>query len=214
MIKDFKQLRKEMIENQIIIRGITNKKVIGAIAKIPREKFIDKKYYDEAYSDHPLPIEEGQTISQPYIVALMTELLSLTGDEKVLEIGTGSGYQTAILSELSDVVYSVERILTLYNKAKHIFEDLGYKNIFLFNSDGTEGLKEYAPYDRIIVTAGGENIPQPLVDQLADGGRIVIPVGDRFSQYLIVGNKTNNELKIQNYGKVVFVPLIGKYGVS
>ncbi|OGS45912.1 MAG: protein-L-isoaspartate O-methyltransferase [Elusimicrobia bacterium RIFOXYD2_FULL_34_15] len=213
-MSDFKKLRNEMVETQIITRGISDKKVINILRKIPREKFIDKKFIEEAYDDHPIPIGENQTISQPYIVALMTELLRLKGNEKILEIGTGSGYQTAILAELSKEVYSIERISSLYEKTKKTLQELGYKNIFLFNSDGSEGLKDFAPYDRIIVTAAGNEIPQPLEEQLAENGRIVMPVGDRFMQNLIMADKINNKLHIINYGAVTFVPLIGKHGIS
>ncbi|MDO8735236.1 MAG: protein-L-isoaspartate(D-aspartate) O-methyltransferase [Elusimicrobiota bacterium] len=211
---DFEKLRRQMVETQIVTRGISDKKIIDAMLKIPREQFIEKKFYNEAYNDHPLPIEEGQTISQPYIVALMTELLQLTNIEKVLEIGTGSGYQTAILAELSKKVYTVERLPTLFYKAKNILKDLGYKNVFLFNLDGTEGLKEHSPFDRIIVTAASDKIPQPLVEQLNESGRLIIPIGDRFSQELLAAEKINGKLEIKNYGGVTFVPLIGKYGVD
>lgn len=210
---DFKKLRQQLVETQIIPRGISDEKTIGAMLKIPREKFIDEKLHDAAYGDHPLPIGESQTISQPFMVALMTECMKLTGKEKVLEIGTGSGYQTAILAELSKEVYSVERIYALYEKAKNTLSELGYKNIFLFNNDGSMGLPDYAPYDRIMVTAAADNIPKPLTDQLAEGGRIVIPVGERFSQDLIIADKINGKLQIQNYGGCVFVPLIGKHGM-
>ncbi len=202
------------METQIVTRGISDKKVIDAMLKIPREKFIEKKFYPQAYNDHPLPIEEGQTISQPFIVALMTELLNLTGDVKVLEIGTGSGYQTAILAELSKEVYTVERYSMLFNNARKILDELSYKNVFLFNCDGTEGLKEHSPFDRIIVTAASDKIPQPLVEQLKEAGKLVIPVGNRISQDLIVADKINGKLEIKNYGGVTFVPLIGKYGVD
>lgn len=210
-MNDFRNLRDKMVEIQIIARGISDKKVIDAFLKIPREKFIDKKFYTSAYDDHPLPIDEGQTISQPYIVAIMTKLLNLTGSETVLEIGTGSGYQTAILAELAKTVYSVERIFTLYEKSKKILSELGYRNVFLYQADGTEGLKESAPFDRIIVTAAADRIPEALIKQLKEGGRIVIPVGERFSQDLIVGDKIHGKLETQNYGGCVFVPLIGKY---
>lgn len=203
-----------MVETQVITRGISDKKVIDTMLKIPREKFIEKKFYSQAYNDHPLPIGEGQTISQPYIVALMTELLQLTNTEKVLEIGTGSGYQTAILATLSQEVYTVERIPTLFNKAKNILAEMGYKNVFLFNCDGTEGLKKYSPFDRILVTAASDKIPQPLVEQLKENGKLIIPIGDRFSQELLVADKINGKLEIKNYGGVTFVPLIGKYGVN
>lgn len=211
---DFENLRRIMVETQIIARGIADKKVIDAMLKIPREKFIEKKFYNEAYNDHPLPIEEGQTISQPYIVALMTALLNLTGDEKVLEIGTGSGYQTAILAEITKKVYSVERHSALFNRAKKKLDGLGYKNVFLFNSDGTEGLKEHSPFDRIIVTAASDKIPRPLAEQLKESGRLIIPIGDRFSQNLLIADKINGKLEIKNYGGVTFVPLIGKFGVT
>lgn len=203
-----------MVQTQIIPRGISDKKVIDTMLKVPREKFIDEKFYNDAYGDHPLPIGESQTISQPFMVALMTEHMKLTGSEKVLEIGTGSGYQTAILAELSKEVYSVERISVLYEKTKSILSELGYKNIFLFNDDGSQGLKKHAPYDRIIVTAAADKIPQPLIDQLTEGGRIVIPVGERFSQDLTVADKIKGSLKIHNYGGCVFVPLVGKHGMS
>ena len=203
-----------MVETKIIARGVSDKKVIDTMLKIPREKFVEEKFFPQAYSDHPLPIEEGQTISQPFIVALMTELLNLTGDEKVLEVGTGSGYQTAILAKIVKEVYSVERHLILFNKARKILDELGYKNIFLFNCDGTEGLKEHSPFDRILVTAASDKIPQPLVEQLKEFGRLIIPIGDRFSQELLVADKINGKLEIKNYGGVTFVPLIGKYGVT
>ena len=214
MMDDFEKLRCQMVETQILARGISDKKVIDAMLKIPREKFIEEKFYSQAYSDHPLPIGEGQTISQPFIVALMTELLNLTGNEKVLEIGTGSGYQTAILAELSKKVYTVERIPTLFKNAKNILAEMGYKNIFLFNLDGTEGLKEHSPFDRIILTAASDKIPQPLVEQLKESGKLIIPIGNRFSQELLVADKINGKLEIKNYGGVTFVPLIGKFGVS
>ena len=211
---DFEKLRHQMVETQIIVRGISDKRVIDAMLKVPREKFVDEKFYSDAYNNHPLPIEEGQTISQPYIVALMTELLELTGNEKILEIGTGSGYQTAILAEITKEVYTIERIPSLYNKAKSMLDEVGYKNVFFFNADGTEGLKSQSPFDRIIVTAASDKIPQPLIEQLIDEGIMIIPIGDRFSQDLIVATKTKDKLKIKEKGGVVFVPLIGKYGVT
>ncbi|MFH0948444.1 MAG: protein-L-isoaspartate(D-aspartate) O-methyltransferase [Elusimicrobiota bacterium] len=211
---NFEKARYQMVETQIVARGISDKKVLDAMLKIPREKFIEEKFCNSAYTDHPLPISEGQTISQPYIVALMTELLQIKGCEKVLEIGTGSGYQTAILAEITKEVYTVERIPALFTKAKNILNELGYKNVFLFNLDGTEGLKEHSPFDKILVTAASDEIPQPLIKQLKEFGRLIIPIGDKFSQDLLVADKIKDKLEIKNYGGVTFVPLIGKYGVT
>lgn len=205
-------LREKMVREQIVARGIKNQQVIDAFRKVPRHKFLDSKFLNEAYNDHPLPLTQGQTISQPYIVALMTELLELYGDEKVLEIGTGSGYQTAILAELADAVHSVERLPELSQSAGQILQELGYKNIQLHVGDGSKGWPEQVPYDRIIVTASAPNIPQPLIDQLKENGKIVIPLGSNFGQDLVVGEKHKGELKLFNYGKVVFVPLIGAFG--
>lgn len=205
-------LREKMVREQIVARGIKNQQVINAFRKIPRHKFIDVKFLNEAYSDHPLPLTMGQTISQPYIVALMTELLEVYDNEKILEIGTGSGYQTAILAELSDTVHSVERLPELSQAAGKTLQELGYKNIQLHIGDGSKGWPDQAPYDRIIVTASAPNIPQPLIDQLKENGKIVIPLGSNFGQDLVVGEKHKGELKIFNYGKVVFVPLIGAFG--
>ncbi|MDD5492352.1 MAG: protein-L-isoaspartate(D-aspartate) O-methyltransferase [bacterium] len=205
-------LREKMVSEQIVARDIKNQQVIDAFRKVPRHKFVDSKFLSEAYSDHPLPLTMGQTISQPYIVALMTELLEVYEDEKVLEIGTGSGYQTAILAELADTVHSVERLPELSQSAQKTLQELGYKNIQFHISDGSAGWLENAPYDRIIVTASAPNIPQPLIDQLKENGKIVIPLGSNFGQDLVVGEKHKGELKIFNYGKVVFVPLIGAFG--
>lgn len=204
--------REKMVREQIVPRGIKNQQVIDVLRKVPRHKFIDQKYLKEAYNDHPLPLAHGQTISQPYIVALMTELLELYGDEKVLEIGTGSGYQTAILAELAETVYSVDRIPELSQEAQQTLRQLGYKNIQLQVRDGSVGWQEFAPYDRIIVTASAPNIPQPLIDQLKEGGKIVIPLGSSFGQDLVVGEKHKGEMKIFDCGKCVFVPLIGEFG--
>ncbi len=208
----FAEKREKMVREQLITRGIHDKRVLDAMRKVPRHLFVPPDLIDEAYNDYPLPIGQGQTISQPYIVALMTEALELKGDEKTLEIGTGSGYQTAILAELSKEVYTIERIISLLNKAKEVLKDLGYKNIFFKAGDGTLGWPENKPYDAIIVTAGAPKIPQTLVDQLADKGRLVIPVGDRFSQELIKVTKSKNELIRENLGGCRFVNLIGIHG--
>lgn len=213
MVEDnFYSIRDEMVKNQIISRGIKDERVIFAFLKVPRHKFVPEKNILEAYDDHPLPIGEGQTISQPYIVALMTECLGLKGDEKVLEIGTGSGYQTAILAELAHEVYSIERISSLAEKAKLILEELGYKNIKIKIGDGTLGWEEFSPYDGIIVTAGSPEIPPPLLNQLNDGGRLVIPLGDSFSQVLTVVEKNKDKIKKEEICGCIFVPLVGKYG--
>lgn len=195
--------------------GITDKRVLEAFSKVPRSEFVRPSDIKKAYEDIPLPIGEGQTISQPSLVALMTQELKLKGSEKVLEIGTGSGYQTAILSCLSKKVYSIERIASLANRAKKVLKKLGYKNIKVIIRDGTKGLKKYAPYDGIMVTAGANIIPKSLIDQLKERGRIVVPVGKtRTDQVLQVGIKNKRELKIQDIEPVKFVPLIGKYGWS
>ncbi|MDI6641809.1 MAG: protein-L-isoaspartate(D-aspartate) O-methyltransferase [Elusimicrobiota bacterium] len=210
--KDFDVLRTEMVETQIIQRGITDTNVVKAMLKVPRHLFVPKEYINQAYDDHPLPIGEGQTVSQPYMVALMTELLALSSTEKVLEIGTGSGYQTALLAELSKEVYTVERIKVLIDRAKKLLDLLNYKNIFYKVGDGTEGWEESAPYDRIIVTAGSADMPEPLIEQLKENGKVVIPIGDRFSQVLCVFEKKDGKLKKREICGCVFVPLIGKFG--
>ncbi len=209
---DYKRLREEMVRKQLIPRGIKDEKVLKAFLSVEREKFVPSSVREDAYGDFPLAIGEGQTISQPYIVAVMTQCLKLTGKEKVLEIGTGSGYQAAILSLLAKEVYTVERIPSLAIQAEERLKRLGYTNIKVTVSDGTEGLKEYAPYDRIIVTAAAKEIPPPLLEQLNEEGIMVIPVGDAFSQELQVIEKKKGKVSIRSVERCVFVPLIGKYG--
>ncbi len=209
---DAVELRNRMVEEQLIPRGIMNEKVLAAIRKIPRHLFIPGKSLENAYGDYPLPVGEGQTISQPYMVALMTQCLELEGGEKVLEIGTGSGYQAAILAEIAKEVYSMERFGSLAQNARSFLEGLGYKNIKIKAGDGTEGWSEFAPYDGIIVTAGTPSIPEPLLEQLAEGGKMVIPVGGAFSQELILVRKTAGEISQEEICGCVFVPLVGKYG--
>jgi protein-L-isoaspartate(D-aspartate) O-methyltransferase len=209
---DFEKAREEMIRYQIKGRGIKDKRVLWAMSIVPREKFVLKENEKEAYLDCPLPLGMGQTISQPYMVALMTQCLSLEGSECILEVGTGSGYQAAILSKLAKMVYTVERLKNLADRAEKIFRELEIKNVKVVGGDGTNGLKEYSPYDGIIVTAGAPEIPQSLINQLKERGRIVIPVGNSFSQDLLLGKKEKGKLKIQNYGGCIFVPLLGKYG--
>lgn len=209
---NYKKLREQMVEEQLIPRGITDQRVLAAFYKVERDKFVPSDMRKNAYQDYPLSIGEGQTISQPYMVALMTQSLKLEGEEKVLEIGAGSGYQTAILAELSREVYSVERIRILAERAKRLLGKLGYVNIKIFVGDGTLGWEEYSPYDRILVTAGARQIPQPLIEQLGEDGIMVIPVGNSYSQDLRVARKRKKKIKTVTIEKCVFVPLIGKYG--
>ncbi|MBI2092371.1 MAG: protein-L-isoaspartate(D-aspartate) O-methyltransferase [Deltaproteobacteria bacterium] len=203
--------RKRMIEEQLK-PAIRDPLVIEAMSKVPRHKFIEGALVDQAYSDYPLNIGEGQTISQPLIVAMMTEALQLKGTEKVLEIGTGSGYQTAILCELAKHVYSVERIGKLSNRARRVLYDLSYVNFTLRVGDGTNGWSEAAPFDRIIVTAGAPAIPKPLLMQLADGGMLVIPVGNEESQMLKIVTKEGASYREKDVSGCRFVKLIGEYG--
>ncbi|MGC8871657.1 MAG: protein-L-isoaspartate(D-aspartate) O-methyltransferase [Caldimicrobium sp.] len=213
MEKDiYRVARERMVETQIKARGIKDERVLKAMLKVPRHLFVPSSLRDQAYGDFPLPIGEGQTISQPYIVALMTEALELKGKERVLEIGTGSGYQTAILAELATWVYTIEKYSTLQEKAKAILFELGYKNISFKIGDGTLGWQEAAPFDAIIVTAAAPEIPLPLIEQLAEGGRIVIPVGDEFSQVLVKGIKKGGTLHTKSLEPVRFVKLVGEYG--
>lgn len=180
----YEKMRKKMVDSQLRSRGVRDERVLRAMEKIPRHLFVEEGLRDQAYSDHPLPIGERQTISQPYIVALMTEALSLEGTEKILEVGTGSGYQAAVLAELADRVFSIERIVKMADRARRILGALRYSNVLIKVGDGTYGWKDEAPFDGIIVTAGAPKVPETLVAQLAVGGRLVIPVGDRFTQTL------------------------------
>ena len=209
---DFEKAREEMIRYQIKGRGIRDKRVLSAMSSIPRDKFVLEGEENNAYLDCPLPIGMGQTISQPFMVALMTQCLSLKGPEIILEVGTGSGYQAAILSKLAKMVYTIERFNALADRAKKIFKELEIKNIKVIVGDGSKGWEEYSPYDGIIVTAGAPEIPIGLIEQLNEKGRMVIPVGNSFSQNLLLGIKEKGKLKISNYGGCVFVPLVGKYG--
>lgn len=206
---DYELLRKQMVDNQIKTRGVIDKRVLSAMSSVPRHLFVSENYRHEAYNDYPLPVGNNQTISQPYIVALMSELLGLDGNEKVLEIGTGSGYQTAILAELVKEVYTVEIIEDLAIEAKLILEKLGYKNIEFKIGDGHLGWEENSPYDCIIVTCGPYEIPQPLIEQLAEGGRLVIPVGAGY-QVLTIVEKINGELKYKESIDCRFVPMTRK----
>ena len=209
---NYNRLREEMVREQLIPRGIEDERVLVSLSKVKREVFVPAELKEDAYGDFPLSIGEGQTISQPYMVALMTQCLELTGNEKVLEIGTGSGYQTAILAELTKQVYSIERIRTLAKRAEKTLEKLNYTNIKILVGDGTLGWKEFSPYDRILVTAAAGEIPSPVIDQLKEKGIMVIPVGSIYSQDLKVIEKGKRRPKVKTVERCVFVPLIGKYG--
>jgi protein-L-isoaspartate(D-aspartate) O-methyltransferase len=213
-----------MVNEQLIPRGIKDKRVLDAFRKVPRHRFLPRELINSAYADHPLPIGEGQTISQPYIVALMTECLRLLGEERILEIGTGSGYQAAILAELAKEVYSVERIANLAQNAIKILDELKVTNVKIKVGDGTMGWEEFSPFEGIIVTAGAPDIPFPLIEQLKENGKIIIPLGGTFSQVLTLVEKINpalarkggikGKIKTTDICGCVFVPLMGKYGWS
>jgi len=203
--------RARMVVEQIERRGITDARVLAALRKVPRHLFVDEALRDRAYGDHPLPIGEEQTISQPYIVALMTSLLELSGSEKVLEIGTGSGYQTAVLAELARRVCSIERIGSLAARARALVEGLGYMNVWIRVGNGTLGWPDEAPFDRIVVTAGGPGVPPPLFEQLAAGGRMVLPIGAADGQTLTLVERVGGEMRTRACGDCMFVPLVGKY---
>jgi len=201
-----------MVKEQLIPRSIQDPKTLEAMKKVPRHLFVEDAMKNQAYGDFPLPIGRGQTISQPYIVALMTQSLGLQGHEHVLEIGTGSGYQAAVLSQICEKVFTVERIDTLLVQARKVFDSLHYLNILTKLDDGTNGWPEYAPYDAIIVTAGGPRIPLPLLDQLKDPGNLIIPVGDRGVQDLRLVTKKDGEITEKTIEYVRFVNLIGDHG--
>lgn len=205
-------LRQKMVDAQLRGRGIRDKRVLTAMERVPREMFISEEYWEQAYEDHPLPIGAGQTVSQPYIVAFMLEALSLGGSEKVLEIGTGSGYQTALLAELARQVYSVERIETLAHSAEAVLQRLGYRNVSLLVGDGSRGLAERAPFDAVVVSAAAPMIPQALLEQLRERGRMVIPVGPTDAQELILVRKEAGQAVVTNLEGCRFVPLIGEQG--
>jgi protein-L-isoaspartate(D-aspartate) O-methyltransferase len=204
-----------MVDSQIRSRGICDTRLLKIMETLPRHLFIDEALRDQAYNDNPLPIDDGQTISQPYIVALMTEALALEGTEKVLEIGTGSGYQTALLAELAEAVFSIERISSLATRARRNLDSLNYYNVAIRIGDGTYGWKEESPFDAIIVTAGAPQIPKTYLEQLAVGGRLIIPVGGRQSQVLSKITRLSediNDIKKENLGGCRFVDLIGDHG--
>ncbi|MFQ5906762.1 MAG: protein-L-isoaspartate(D-aspartate) O-methyltransferase [bacterium] len=208
----FEGLRDRMVASQIEARGVKDRRVLEVMRKVPRHLFVEEALWERAYDDHPLPIGEGQTISQPYMVAIMTEVLELKGNEKVLEIGTGSGYQTAILAELAEQVFTIERIDKLLKMARRNLDMLGYANVVYRTGDGTIGWQDQAPFGAILVTAGAPDVPKYLFEQLAEGGRMVVPIGGMHGQDLVVVKKKNGKpIKTSHFG-CVFVPLIGKYG--
>jgi protein-L-isoaspartate(D-aspartate) O-methyltransferase len=207
----FARERERMVEEQLIARGVRDPRVIEVMRRLPRHVFVDEALRDRAYGDHPLPIGEGQTISQPFIVGRMTELLQLGGREKVLEVGTGCGYQAAVLAELAERVCTMERIPRLATRARETLEGLGYRNVWVRTANGTLGWPDEAPFDRILVAAGGPGVPPPLFEQLAEGGRMVIPVGEVTGQVLQVIEKVQGTMRVTQDSGCVFVKLVGKY---
>ncbi len=209
-VGDLARERQKMVQEQLVPRGIKDGRVLAAMAKVQREEFVPADSRAATYEDGPLPIGHGQTISQPYIVAFMTEQLRLSPKDRVLEIGTGSGYQAAILAELAGEVYTIEIVEALAKNAEATLQRLGYKNVHLKVGDGYKGWPEYAPFDAIIVTCAPDKVPQPLTDQLKEGGRMIIPVGDRFAQQLYLLEKKNGQLKKSVTLPVRFVPMAGE----
>ncbi len=204
--------RLRMVEEQLRARGLRDERVLAAMAKVPREEFISAADSANAYGDHPLPIGAGQTISQPYIVAAMVEALELRPQDRVLEVGTGTGYQAAIVSELAGEVWTIERHAELATRASEILERLGYANVHVVHGDGSLGLPQHAPFDKILVAAAAPHIPDSLVAQLADGGRLVIPVGNRAEQQVQVVRKLGDQITISAQDACRFVPLVGEEG--
>lgn len=210
--RKYQRMREEMVKSQLRGRGIHDEDVLEAMKAVPRHLFVSEALMDQAYGDYPLPIGEQQTISQPHIVAEMTQCLKLSKEDRVLEIGTGSGYQAAILAQIVFRVYTIERIHSLFLKSRKLFDHLKYHNIVTRYSDGTAGWKEECPFDAIIVTAGGPKIPDYLIDQLAVGGRMVIPVGDQHLQELVKVDKDHRGVHLTNLGGCRFVKLVGEQG--
>jgi protein-L-isoaspartate(D-aspartate) O-methyltransferase len=208
----FKRLREKMVATQLEARGIHDFRVLEAMRTVPRHLFVGEALQDQAYGDFPLPIGENQTISQPYIVAEMTQALEVTKDDRVLEIGTGSGYQTAILAEIAFRVYTIERMRDLFIKARKLLDQLAYHNVVAKCSDGTLGWPDESPFEAIIVTAGAPQVPEKLVEQLSIGGRMVIPVGDQFSQTLVKIRRDEDGIHKMDLGGCRFVKLIGEHG--
>jgi protein-L-isoaspartate(D-aspartate) O-methyltransferase len=210
--RKYQRLRESMVKNQIEARGITDPAVLRAMRTVPRHLFVSEALMDQAYADNPLPIGEQQTISQPYIVAHMTQALQLNSDDRVLEIGTGSGYQAAILSEIVFRVYTIETIRSLHMNARKLFDELKYTNIVTRYADGTNGWKDESPFDAIIITAGAPDIPKPRVDQRVMGGRMVLPVGDRLTQDMVKLYRDEDGIHQSKLGGCRFVKLVGDHG--
>ena len=210
--EEFRTVREDMVRSQLEARGIRAPKVLAAMTRVPRHRFVDAALRSRAYDDHALPIGAGQTISQPFMVALMTEALRLKGGEKILEIGTGSGYQTAILAEFTPRLFSIERNADLARAASARLSELGYKNVILKTGDGSLGWPEHAPFDRIVVTAGAPDLPPPLFEQMVEGGILVIPIGDRDSQRLEVVTREKDQALSRRLVDCAFVPLLGREG--
>lgn len=208
----YESQRQQMVDAQLLRRDINNPRVLDAMRNVPRHRFVPPEHRQYAYTDGPLPIRQGQTISQPYIVALMTQLLGLDGDENVLEVGTGSGYQAAVLGALASQVHTIERHADLAQRAKRVLTELGVNNVRVHIGDGSLGLLEFAPYAAIMVTAAAPRVPQALLDQLAGGGRLVIPVGSRGGQYLEVWERKGTDYSQELIIPVAFVPLLGQFG--
>jgi len=209
---EYRKERLNMVNRQLRERGITDQRVLKVMEEVPRHKFVPKEYRSMAYQDTPLPIGEGQTISQPYMVAIMAQSLKLQGHEKVLEIGTGSGYQSAVLSRLAREVYTIERLPTLALMARETLKELGYDNVRVIIANGTLGYPQEAPFSAILVTAGAPRIPGPLIDQLEEGGKLVIPIGDQINQILTLVTKIGGKTVQQEIVGCMFVPLIGQEG--
>jgi protein-L-isoaspartate(D-aspartate) O-methyltransferase len=215
MEDDFRRQREAMVRGQLAERGITDRRVLDAMRRVPRHAFVPHRFHDHAYADRPLPIHENQTISQPFIVAMMSQLLRLDGHERGLEIGTGSGYQTAILCELAAEVFSIEYYPRLADSAAATLARLGYTNVEIHTGDGSQGLPDMAPFDAILVTAAAPAVPGPLRAQLCpDGGRLVLPVGDDANQYLEVVTRQGDDFQIERLSPVRFVPLRGRFGFA
>ena len=210
----FERARSEMVQTQLFERGIRSPRVLAAMGEVPRHLFVPERVRHLSYSDGPLAIGENQTISQPYVVGLMTELLSLEGEEKILEIGTGSGYQAAVLARLANQVFTVEQYQVLADRAREILRRAGVENVSVFVGDGSAGLPEYAPYDAVVITAAAPEIPRSLLEQLADGGRLVLPVGGKRGQQLQLIRRSGNRFSRKKLVPVAFVPLRGRYGWS
>ena len=212
MVVSYLLARERMVEEQLVSRGIRDSRVLAAMAKVPRHLFVVEELRDKAYEDNPLPIGEGQTISQPYMVALMVEALGLKGKERVLEIGTGSGYEAAVLAELCAQVLSVELVEDLTVKARVVLASLGYQNVSIQVGDGTLGWEEHAPYDAVVISAAAPCIPRPLLEQLRPGGCLVLPMGEEELQTLVGIRKESGELREEYLGECRFVKLLGTYG--